>query len=213
MSVKSKDQIGTLVDSKNKLDGCLFLEQMGRCCGHTYRVLKVVDSIFDEQHKRTLKPRSPLYIIDGLICEGKTNEFPSQCDRSCFLLWHECWLEKTQLPFTDSRRDSLPVGEHCQVGAAMCQLKYIKEIGYRNSWPNDKLQYSIRKLRWYRKTVSHFIHDIRHAEKHRDFSLSQIQAGDLVMVRHKADIKMTLDGWRQTKGCSFAPLMYKECGK
>jgi hypothetical protein len=71
------------------------MEQMWRYCGNTYKILKVVDSIFDEHHKRTLRPRSSIYILNGLICDGKVNEFPFKCDRSCFLLWHEDWLEKT----------------------------------------------------------------------------------------------------------------------
>ncbi len=214
VKVISEDKIAKAVDSKNKRNNGLFMEQMWQYCGNTYKILKVVDSIFDEQHKRTLRPRSLIYILDGLICNGELNEFPSKCDRSCFLLWHEDWLEKTeQLLFTDSRLDYMPKKRAGLVGPEMCQLQLIEGIGYRNSWPNDKLQYCIRKLRWYRKMFWRTIHDVLNAGKARDLSQDKIQAGDLVRVRCKADIKRTLDGWRKTKGCTFAPLMYKECSK
>ena len=98
-------------------------------------------------------------------------------------------------------------------GQKMCQLQIIEEIGYRNSWLNDKQQWSIRKLRWYKKMVLRFLHDVLNVRKTPDLHKDQIQAGDLVRVRNKADIKRTLDGVRKTKGCTFAPLMYKECGK
>jgi len=95
----------------------------------------------------------------------------------------------------------------------MCQLRIIEEIGYRNSWLNDKVQYSIRKFRWYKKMVFRFLHDVLNVGKSPDLHKDQIHVGDLVRIRDKADIKRTLDGLRKTTGCSFALPMYKECGQ
>ena len=94
VSVKSRDSILKSFHLINKLDGCLFMEQMWNYCGNTYRVLKVVTNFFNEHQRRTFQPRSPIYILENLICEGRVEHFPFKCDRSCFLLWHEDWLEK-----------------------------------------------------------------------------------------------------------------------
>lgn len=94
--VKSRASILKSFQLTNKLDGCLFMEQMWDYCGNTYQVLKVVRSFFNEHQRRTFKPPSPIYILEDLICEGNGNHFPFKCDHSCFLLWHEDWLEKIQ---------------------------------------------------------------------------------------------------------------------
>lgn len=94
--VKSRDSILESIGLTNKLDGCLFMEQMWSYCGKTYGVFKVINSFFNEHHKRTVRPRSPMYILDNLLCEGIVSHFPHKCDHSCFLLWHEEWLEKIQ---------------------------------------------------------------------------------------------------------------------
>ncbi len=93
--VKSRDSVLESTGLTHKLDGCLFMEQMWNYCGKTYQVLKVINSLFNERMKRTVKPRATLYILDNLICEGITDNFSFKCDHSCFLLWHEQWLEKT----------------------------------------------------------------------------------------------------------------------
>lgn len=91
--VKTREDVANSLDSTNKLEGCLFTEQMWKYCGYTYPVLKVVKSFFSEHKKRTYKPRSPLYVLENVICEGRSSQFQARCDHSCFLLWHEDWLE------------------------------------------------------------------------------------------------------------------------
>lgn len=97
LRVKSRDSIFGSIYPTNKLDGCLFVEQMWDYCDNYYKVLRVVDTFFDEQKKRTFKSRLPLYILENLICEGREDSFQIKCDHGCFLLWHEDWLEKSPI--------------------------------------------------------------------------------------------------------------------
>jgi hypothetical protein len=92
--VKSKDSIGQLIQPNCKTDGCLFTEQMWDYCGNVYPVLRVVESFFDERKKRSFKPRSPIYILQDLICDGNSEYHQQKCDHGCFLIWHEDWLDK-----------------------------------------------------------------------------------------------------------------------
>lgn len=97
VKIKSRDEIvKSLNPATNALDGCLFTEQMWDYCGHQYRILKEVNAIFNEHRQRTFKTKSNIYILEGLICDGKEQSFSHNCDHSCFLLWNEGWLEKTQ---------------------------------------------------------------------------------------------------------------------
>lgn len=94
VEVKSIENIKSLLSEAMTLDGCLFMEQMWDYCGHTYCIKQVINSIFNEHKHRTFKPKAPLYILENLICKGRTDRFQNKCDHSCFILWHEKWLEK-----------------------------------------------------------------------------------------------------------------------
>ena len=92
--IRSKENISETLDYINKLEGCLFMEQMWEYCGDKFPVMKVVNNIFDEHSHKLHKVHSPLYILEGLICEGVVNSFEHRCDHGCYFLWHEGWLEK-----------------------------------------------------------------------------------------------------------------------
>ena len=92
--VKSRDAILQSIGPDCMLDGCLFTPQMWEYCGTEHAVSRVVNSLFNERRKRTVQPKAPLYLLDQLTCYGKTENFDLTCDRACFLLWHENWLEK-----------------------------------------------------------------------------------------------------------------------
>jgi len=95
VKVKSAESISITLDKNNKLDGCLFMNQMWDYCGQEFRILKEVKYFFDEHRYKMYKPKSTLYILDKVICNGITAEFKHRCDRSCYLLWHEKWLTKS----------------------------------------------------------------------------------------------------------------------
>ena len=91
--IRPREEILITLDSLKKLDGCLFMDQMWNYCGQSYKILKVVKNILDERLLIMFQPKAPVYILDGLICEGKLDTFQHTCDHSCFFLWHEKWLK------------------------------------------------------------------------------------------------------------------------
>lgn len=94
VKVRSKEEIAKSLDWFNKLDGCLFMDQMWEYCGQRFKILKIVRNFFDEYKYKMYRPRVPLYLLESLICKGEVKSFGKQCDRSCYLLWHEDWLEE-----------------------------------------------------------------------------------------------------------------------
>ncbi|MFC2071546.1 hypothetical protein ACFLUU_02350 [Chloroflexota bacterium] len=95
----------------------------------------------------------------------------------------------------------------------MCQLQFIDDIGQKNNWLNEKLQYSIRKLRWYKKKISLSLQAVKDASRISQDNQNQIQPGGLVRVRSAAEINQTLNRARKTRGCAFQKGMYNHCGK
>lgn len=87
----SKEMIERTLNSENKLDGCLFMDQMAKYAGQEFKVLKFITNIY---HKRMIRSDAPLYILEGLFCDGIVASFKNRCDRTCNFLWHEKWLEK-----------------------------------------------------------------------------------------------------------------------
>jgi hypothetical protein len=117
--VRTREELEAGLDSLNKRNQCLMTEQMWDYCGQHFEVMKVVNHLFDERKNKLYQPHSPLYILDNLICHGRTDIFQHRCDRSCYMLWHEDWLENDQY-----RREVLG----CDIrtvpvsGSVMCQL-------------------------------------------------------------------------------------------
>ena len=93
--VRSKDQIAKTLDNYNKLEGCLFLDEMWQHCGKKYRVFKKVGLFYDEAERKMMKSRN-MVLLEGVFCSGRIPLYKEKCDRSCFLFWKEDWLEKCE---------------------------------------------------------------------------------------------------------------------
>ncbi len=89
-------RLGQSLDASDRTDGCFLMAPMRNFCGHEFKVLKVVEHVFDERRLKMYGTRSPLYILEGVICDGAVPSFAHRCDRSCYLLWHEAWLERVE---------------------------------------------------------------------------------------------------------------------
>ena len=93
--IRSKEQIQETLDENHKLKGCLFMEEMWQYCGTKHRILKKVDSFYDEANRRMCKARN-IVLLDGVYCSGQFQRYKKRCDRCCLLFWKEEWLEKTE---------------------------------------------------------------------------------------------------------------------
>jgi hypothetical protein len=94
-----------------------------------------------------------------------------------------------------------------------CQLQYLDEIGQKNTWINDKLQYSIRKFRYYKRRMKQIGRAAKGLAQNPASGVPDIQPGDLVRIASAAEIRRTLDRNRKTGGCTFQIGMYDHCGK
>lgn len=218
--VKDRERISGSIQPARKTDGCLFMDQMWDYCGQTFKVSKVVDVFYDERKREHFRPRSSIYILEGLTCEGRMGHFPFQCDRGCFILWHEDWLEKVQ----ESQESPQSVGQQpCTAGEEsppMCQLECISEIEQQNSWLYSKwrsfiMTCSTCKSR-VRNTMPRHAGDSGYSKTTSQAprgNRDQIHPGDMVKVRSQDEIQNTLDTSGRTRGCLFTEGMEAHCGK
>jgi hypothetical protein len=93
VQVKSKDEILTMLDSRNRNKGLLFDSEMLKYCGGTFRVLKRVHQIVDEKTGKTLKMKSPCIILEGSACASDYHRF---CPRAIYHYWREGWLRRVE---------------------------------------------------------------------------------------------------------------------
>jgi hypothetical protein len=112
---------------------------------------------------------------------------------------------------------------HCQVPnlnqiqqgrAAMPKMSYVKKLkffGRRRLDPGRERRLKNRSNRW----LNSMLAVLGLAQKPTltvDVSTTPLQAKDSVRVRPVAEIKATLNHWKQLKGCTFMPEMEPYCG-
>lgn len=102
VQVRTREEISQGLDPLGRYEGCLMMEQMWRYCEQSYRVQKIVNVLLDEYRNKMFNTKSPLYLLEGLICNGIVESYEYQCDRSCYYMWHEDWIEGSK-PKRDDR--------------------------------------------------------------------------------------------------------------
>ena len=86
-------QIQRTLDKKGFYKGMLFIDEMVRYCGKTYKVFKRVNNVFMHRDNKMQKCRN-VVLLEGVLCNGYGSDI--DCDRTCFFFWKEAWLEKIE---------------------------------------------------------------------------------------------------------------------
>jgi hypothetical protein len=92
------EKIKMTLDKENKLDGLLFMDHMWQYCGKEATIKKIFK--YFEHNKLSgpgftiLRVKAPIYMLNGIICNGNSELLEDKCDLNCHHMWHEAWLEK-----------------------------------------------------------------------------------------------------------------------
>jgi len=100
IEVRNINEIAATLDDMDKLGGCLFIDEMGEYCGRRYRVLKEVESFYDEAKNRMCRAKN-MFLLEGVMCSGRQRLYKVDCNRSCFFFWHRDWLQKADVAGSD----------------------------------------------------------------------------------------------------------------
>ncbi|MFC1642660.1 hypothetical protein ACFL5O_08235 [Myxococcota bacterium] len=106
--VHSAEYVRSTLDRHGSLRGCTFSLGMYQYCGQERRVLRVVERFFDEPQFRMLKARN-MVLLEGIYCDGSSQQLTQGCDRMCFYFWRTEWLEKIK-PQSQTQEGESPAG-------------------------------------------------------------------------------------------------------
>jgi len=91
--VRSASEIRALLDENKRYKGCPFSDQMYEYCEQEFKVIKQVELFYDEVKMKLCRCKD-LFILDGLVCNGKKRLYIHPCDLNCFFFWHKDFLQK-----------------------------------------------------------------------------------------------------------------------
>jgi hypothetical protein len=89
VQVRSEAEIRATLDADGKHDGLLFMEEMRRFCGRTFRVYRRGDKTCAEGNGLRRMPNA--VTLDGVACDGSAH---GGCKRTCQIYWKEAWLSR-----------------------------------------------------------------------------------------------------------------------
>lgn len=102
--VKSKDEIEATLDANGQNRGMGFdPEEMGRHCGRTFRVQRLVSRILDEATGEMRPMKQPCIILEGVACEAEFSRCRLNCPRAIHSFWRELWLERVNVVPTNGK--------------------------------------------------------------------------------------------------------------
>jgi hypothetical protein len=94
--VRPLEEIQATLDDQGRLDGLLFMPEMGTHAGTRARVERRIASVFELGRETPV--RKPVYMLAGLSCSGQAMGDRGPCHRGCGLLWHGRWLDLEEGP-------------------------------------------------------------------------------------------------------------------
>ena len=87
--IRSIDEIRRTLDTIGELDGLPFMDEMAAFCGHTARVYRVLDKIYDYGRSRRMRRLEDSVLLVGLRCDGSAH---GGCEAACYMVWKRQWL-------------------------------------------------------------------------------------------------------------------------
>jgi hypothetical protein len=227
--VRSLSDILRTLDGDSALDGVPFMPEMSAHCGRTFRVSRRLERTCVEQSWRPRAfPDNDVVYLEELRCDGAAH---GGCQRGCMLLWKEAWLEPAAAGSEPARTE--PAGDpssgalipilktragdryYCQstelhrattalsnVGRV---LSFVREVlaGNRTAWQmaDHIVRPVLRRVR--RRWIDD---DPRGVHATTPTVALDLEPGDLVRIRPRAELDATLDrsGKNRGLGCPFA---------
>jgi len=233
VAVRSESEILATLDTDGKLDGLPFMPEMAKYCGRRFPIHRRADRVFLDHHYYVARLKEAV-LLEGVRCDGGSH---SGCQMGCLILWKEAWLkpaepseelETTEVDGRSPGETELPTTNN---GRFCCQATELVGATSRLPWW-DVRQY-VRDLVSGEATLGQLARMFclsaynkfqrmlgrepygslnGHGKKTQAGSLD-LQPGDLVEVKSKAEIQASLDASGCNRGLGFVPEMARHCGK
>ena len=234
--VRSLPEIFATLDERGCLEGLPFMPEMAAYCGHRFPVHRRVDKVWEYAHRTGLRRVRNAVLLEALRCDGKSH---GECQAACQLIWKEAWLRRLGAEDRDASAGSprqLDLGTHTQVTVHggqryVCQMTEIERASTQLSardlshyW-RDLMAGNIRlvpllvvlSIRLFNGTqwrIGGALWPVlkpldSDSSPHQDLGL---QPGQMVRVKSKHAIELTLNRNLRNRGLGFGGDMISCCG-
>lgn len=89
VEVRSLPEILATLDAQGCLDGLPFMPEMAAYCGQRYAVMRRVDKVWEYAHGSGMRRMRNAVLLKTLRCDGGSH---GGCQAGCQLIWKEAWL-------------------------------------------------------------------------------------------------------------------------
>jgi hypothetical protein len=96
VEVRSLPEILATLDERGCLDGLPFMPEMAAFCGHRFPVHRRLEKVWEYAHGTGLRRVRNAVLLQAVRCDGQSH---GGCQAACQLIWKEAWLKR---PWTDS---------------------------------------------------------------------------------------------------------------
>ena len=92
--IKHHKEILRTLNNNSQNRGMYFDAESVPYCGGTYKVIRRVDRIINEQTGKIQELKTPCVILDSVFCQGRYSRCRMFCPRAIYQYWREIWLER-----------------------------------------------------------------------------------------------------------------------
>ena len=238
--VRSAEEILATLDSQGRLDGMPFMPEMVNWCGKSFRVTRRVWKTCMEVEPGNYPNRrfakDDVVILDGERCDGAAHD---GCHRGCRIYWKEAWLRPADTPGSaaPSTGDRAALRARLPVKVAtdryVCQStelfrateefpglkkKWLVRIAFREMLSGEisPSRLALLFVRWLRYRIPRAFlghNSLRGTNTRTPLAVLDLQPGELVRVKSRAEIAATLDANGKNRGMALCEEMTRLCGR
>lgn len=233
--VRTPEEILSTLGGDGTLDGVPFMPEMLAWCGKPFRVQRRVEKTCVDGCSFRRFPANDVVILDGPRCDGSAHE---GCGHACRIFWKEAWLQPIDATVTTTGTSEAGLAalrarlktkadeQHyfCQsteiykATAAFTNRRWLTvRIALREIRSEDLSVIAVSRLvvRWFlQKWLRAGGSDerLRGSSKRTPIEALDLQPGETVRVKSRAEIAKTLNKARRNRGLSISDEMTRCCG-
>lgn len=240
VDIKPWAEIRATLDERGCLEQLPFMPEMLPMCGQRARVFRCVHRLFDYRKSRRMRHMDGAVLLVGAVCDGSEH---GGCEAACHTVWKAAWLRRVEridaaavTPLSPSRSDPpqgaavLPFGT--QAPRYACQLTQLhaasRPIGNWSAanFVRPLVAGNVAPAAFAVAWLTHLFNRVQQKRGGVDFPAFEVavqgagkaeeprlEAGDQVVVRSSAEIRVTLNDQFLHRGLYFEPDMLKHCGR
>jgi hypothetical protein len=234
--VRSASEILATLDDNGTLDGLPFMPEMLSWCGKSFSVQRRVDKTCVEGHPMRRFPANDVVVLEGPRCDGGGHD---GCKHGCRIYWKHAWLRPVNVKDdsilredgeldklrsrlkvkSDGQRyfcqstellrstEDFPSSRHLRARVAFTEI--------RNGDIGILLAVKLLAIFLQQKILRRLGSDnwLRGPHKRTPTQSLNLQPGELVRVKSRAEIIQTLDHRRSNRGMGICPEMMRCAGR